>query len=103
MKITQNIENKAYNYKDWYKEMDKLVGEHFDTTPGFENSLQIGQKILIDAEKPVLPTGMSIPAKSDMTIDQLGAKTLVVNDISLKGDNKTISVGIRTTESADYA
>lgn len=103
MKITQNIEDKAYNHKDWYKEMDKLVGEHFDITPDFENTLQIGQKIHIDEENPVLPTGMSIPANSDMTIDQLGGKTLVVNGISLTGDNKTISLGIRSTESADYA
>ena len=99
--ITQNIEEKAYQHKDWYKEMDALVGESFDATAEFENSLQIGQKIHIDAENPVLPTGISIPAESTMTIDQLGSKTLVVNDISQKGDEKTIKLGIRSTEIND--
>jgi hypothetical protein len=99
--IAENIEDNVYHYKDWYKAMDKLVGENFDSTTNFENSLQLGQKIHFYVDNPALPTGMSIPANSQMTLDQLGGLTLVVNDISILGNVKTIKLGIRSTDSSD--
>ena len=99
--ITENIEDKGYHYKDWYKAMNNLVGENFDSTTNFENSLQLGQKIHFDVENPTLPTGMSIPSNSQMTLDQFGSLTLVVIDISVTGNVKTIKLGIRSTDSSD--
>jgi hypothetical protein len=99
--ITENIEDKGYYYKDWYKAMAKLVGENFDSTTNFENSLQLSQKIHFDGDNPTLPTGMSIPTNSQMTLDQLGGLTLVVKDISILGNVKTIKLGIRSTDSSD--
>ena len=99
--ITTNIEDRAYHYKEWYKKMDKLIGSTFDTTPQFENTLSVGHKIIIDTENPQLPTGMTIPQNSSLTIDDLRTKTLEVLSISQTGNNKTIDVGIRSTNSSD--
>lgn len=99
--IAENIEDKAYHYKDWYKEMEKLLGTTFDTTTEFENTLSVGQKIHFDAEEPCLPKGMSIPTGSTITLDALRIKTLEVMEISQVGDTKTIKVGIRSTASKD--
>ena len=100
--ITSNIEDNGYHYKDWYKEIDSLVGENFDSIESFENSLQLGLKIHIDSDNPALPTRMSIPSNSSMTLEQLGGRTFEVLDISLTGDVKTIKLGMRSTESSDY-
>jgi len=99
--IAENIEDNSYYHKDWYKAMDILVGENFDSTTNFENSLQLGQKIHFDGDNPALPTGMSIPTNSKMTVDQLGGLTLVVIDISILGNVKTIKLGIRSTDCSD--
>lgn len=100
--IVDNIENKAYHYKVWYKKMNSLLGTKFDTTPTFENSLSIGQKIHIDSDNPTLPTGMTIPKSSTLTVDELRTFTLEILDISQIGNEKSIKVGIRSTESKDY-
>lgn len=99
--ISKNIEDKAYQYKEWYKNMEKLIREEFSTTTDFENSLSIGQKIHFDAENPVFPDGMSFPTKSTFTIEDLRTKTLEILDISQIGNVKTIKVGIRSTQSTD--
>jgi hypothetical protein len=99
--ITDNIEDKAYHYKDWYKKMASLIGTQFDTTTAFENSLSVGHKIHIDTENPVLPNGMTIAATSTTTLDDLTTKTLEVLSVSQVGNSKTINVGIRSTASKD--
>lgn len=99
--INENIEDKGYHYKDWYKKMDELVGENFDSTATFENSLQIGETIHVDIEDPVLPNGMTIPQNSSMTLEQLGGVTFEVQAISITGNNKTVKLGIRSTASSD--
>jgi len=99
--ITDNIEDKAYHYKDWYKKMATLIGTEFDTTPNFENSLSVGHKINIDTEKPVLPTGMTIAANSTTMLDDLRTKTLEVLNVSQVGNSKTINVGISSTTISD--
>ena len=101
--ITENIEGREYHYKDWYKEMESLVGEQFDSTEDFENSLQIGLKIHIDLENPTLPEGMGIPANSTMTLEQLGGWTFEVLDISLTGNVKNVKLGVRSSQSSDFA
>lgn len=99
--ITDNIEDKAYQDKPWYKKMAMLIGTEFDTTTDFENSLSIGHKIHIDAENPVLPDGMTIAATSITSLDDLRAKTLEVLNVSQVGNSKTINVGIRSTATKD--
>ena len=99
--ITTNIEEKAYHYKEWYKKMETLVGSTFNTTPQFENTLSVGHKIIIDTENPQLPTGMTIPQNSSYSIDDFRTKTLVVLSISQNRNNKSIEVGIRSTNSSD--
>ena len=101
--IKENIEEKSYNHKEWYKEMDKLIGETFDTTTGFENGLSVGQTIIFDAENPILPIGMTIPANSNITLDKLRTVAIEVMKITQKGNNKTISAGIRSSASKDFA
>lgn len=102
IRISQNIEDRVNYYKDWYKEMDTLVGVQFNTTPEFENSLSVGHKIHIDTENPSLPNGMSIPIGATFSLDNLRTKTLVVTGIAQTGNSKTIDVGIRSTASEDY-
>lgn len=99
--ITDNIEDKAYHYKDWYKKMTTLIGTQFDTTTDFENSLSVGHKIHIDTENPVLPDGMTISAASTTKLADLTTKTLEVLSISQVGNSKTIKVGIRSTAIKD--
>ena len=99
--ITDNIEDKAYHYKDWYKKMETLIGTQFDTTTDFENSLSVGHKIHIDIENPVLPDGMTISPTSTTTLTDLTTKTLEVLGVSQVGNSKTINVGIRSTASKD--
>ena len=102
IKITENIEELKYNYKAWYKAMNTLIGEKFDTTIVFENSLSIGHKIHIDSEHPILPNGMTISATSTIiSLDKLRTKTLEVLNINQEGNSKTINVGIRSTTISD--
>ena len=100
--ITENIEDKACHYKEWYKKMTTLIGTQFDTTTEFENSLSVGHKIHIDIENPILPDGMAISESSSASLDQFGASTLDVLSVSQKGNLKTISIGIRSTASKDF-
>jgi hypothetical protein len=101
VEITSNIEDKTYNYKEWHKEVEKLIGTQFDTTAEFENSLSVGHKIHIETKHPVLPDGMTIAKDSTTTINDLRAKTLEVLSVSQVGNSKTINVGIRSTASID--
>lgn len=101
IKIEENIEDDAYHYKDWYKEMNTLIGENFDTSHNFQNSITIGQKIQFDGVNPILPNGITIPVNSNITLDKLRAKTLEVLDITQTGNLKTIKVGILSTDSSD--
>ncbi len=101
IEITDNIENKAYHYKEWYKKMEKLIGTQFDTTTAFGNSLSVGHKIHIDTENPVLPNGMTIAAGSTTSLEDLKTKTLQVLEVSQVGNLKTIKVGIRSSESKE--
>ena len=98
LKIEKNIEDNAYYYKEWYKEMNNLVGENFDTTDNFKNSVAIGQKIHFDVEDPILPNGITIPGNSNITLEKLSGKTFEVLEISQTGNLKTIKVGIRSTD-----
>lgn len=99
--ISDNIEDKAYHYKDWYKKMATLIGTQFDTTTDFENSLSVGHRISIDTVNPVLPDGMTIAATSNTTLADLTTKTLEVLSVSQIGNSKTINVGIRSTTISD--
>ena len=99
--ITDNIEDKAYFYKGWYKHLTALIGTKFDTTSVFENSLSVGHTIIIDIINPALPNGMSISADSNCTLNDLQAKTLVVLRISQTARSKKIDVGIRSIKIND--
>jgi len=96
MTITQNVESRYYHYKEWYKEMDSLIGEYFDTTNQFENSIQIGFKIQFDCEKAILPIGMTIPNGSKITLDILSCKELEVTNIIINNQTKNIEVSIKS-------
>lgn len=101
IKIAANIEDKSYHHKDWYKEMNKLVGESFNTNPTFEHSLSVGLKIHFDNDNPTLPNGLTIPANSKISLDNLSGKTLVVTKVAITGNNRDIDLGIRSTDSSD--
>jgi hypothetical protein len=102
IKISENIEEKVESYKDWYIELNNLIGEEFDTDKKVEDTFCIGQKIIIEEENPKLPMGMKIPSTSDMKLEQLKGRTLEVIDISQIGDRKTVKLGIRSTVMADH-
>jgi hypothetical protein len=101
IKITANIEDKSYHYKDWYKEMDSLVGENFNSNSAFENSLSVGLKIHFEIENPTLPNGLTIPQNSKITLDILCGKILVVTRVAINGNNREVDLGIRSTDSSD--
>lgn len=94
--IKKNIEDRAYSHKDWFKEMDTIVGEHFDTTTAFDNSVSIGTKIVFDDETTPLPNGVSIPAGSKITMATLSGKTLVILGKTINGKVTIINSGIRS-------
>ncbi len=100
--ISENIAERVNINEGWCKTIEKLIGQHFDTTNEFENSLCIGQKILFDIENPILPTGMEIPSNSSIVIDQLNIMMFEVLAISIKGDIKTIRVGMRAFQASDH-
>lgn len=104
--IKENIEDKAYHDKEWYKRMDTLVGKNLDTTSEFENSLTIGQKIIFEADpndgdKVPFPQGLSIKPDSGISEVDFAEKTLIVQNKIINGGVIIIEVGIRGSELGD--
>ena len=99
--IIANLEDKSYHYKEWYKKMESIIGEHFDTTKDFDNSISITQKIIFESEKLELPDGLSIPDGSKITLDILSGNALVIINKVTRGTQTTIEAGIRSSEFAD--
>lgn len=95
--ITANIEERVYNYKAWYKAMDTLVGEYFDSTAAYAATLAVGTEIDFDCDKPTLPPGLTIPAGSKITLVALACKTLRVTNVTHAGTTITVDVGILST------
>lgn len=101
LKISENIEEKVEHYRDWYKQLDTMVNEHFETTQEFENSVSIGQRFLFDSDKPELPKGLTIPEGSNITLEKLMGRALVITGKSTTGNITTIYAGIRSSRAGD--